>query len=142
MKGLRIFAYIISFITIAIGPQLISGKGAEADSLFHVVENLSGNDMLDKADSLAAAGNPERALSLYMTIADWPEESQPAEITQVMRVRACLGAGNVMNTRCNFAEALNYYVRGLILSEKLPGHPFSATIYKNIGNVYSGLDDF
>lgn len=122
--------------------ECMAGKFGAADSLFRTVEGLSGDDMLAKADSLAASGNLEKALSLYMTISDWPEDSESGTVTGEMRVRACLGAGDVMNRRCDFAEALNFYVQGLIRSEAIPSRPYAASIYKNIGNVYSGLDDF
>lgn len=69
-----------------------------------------------------------------------PETLDSAAVAN--RVRAYVGAGDIMMRRCDYAVALDNYIQALIASEASLSQPMGAVIYKNIGNVYCCLNEY
>lgn len=59
-----------------------------------------------------------------------PETLDSAAVAN--RVRAYVGAGDIMMRRCDYAVALDNYIQALIASEASLSQPMGAVIYKNI----------
>lgn len=96
-------------------------------------------EILAFADSVYRLGENDRPLSLYMTICYY-EGAYPG--IDDIRLKAFVGAGDALMRKCNYAAALDYYTQGLQLSESLPGKPLAYEFYKDIGNVYSSINDY
>lgn len=114
---------------------------AVADSLVLRVAGLSAGKMVDMADSLTETDDKEDAVSLYMTVSQ-RTVGVDDETTAVYRIRGFIGVGDILMKRCDYAGAMDNYVKALLISEAFPSRPFAATIHKNIGNVYCCLYDY
>ncbi|MBD5299132.1 MAG: helix-turn-helix domain-containing protein [Bacteroides sp.] len=92
------------------------------------------------ADSAYTVKDNARALSLYLAIC----QRETDEAADSVRLKAYLGAGNVLMRRCHYPGALEYYVGGLMVceSDTAMQSRFAGEFYKNIGNVYSSIDDY
>lgn len=112
-----------------------------ADSLFFKVSDKPVDRILEMADRSLRQGAQGDALSLYLIVcARQPETLDSAAVAN--RVRAYVGAGDIMMRRCDYAVALDNYIQALIASEASLSQPMGAVIYKNIGNVYCCLNEY
>lgn len=108
-----------------------------SDSLLRQLDGLTPRRMLDLADSCRVNGEEATALSIYLTAArvGGVDDSRVA-------VKAYTAAGDMLMRRCDYAGALANYTDALMVSENDDGHPATAILYKNIGNVYCCIYDY
>lgn len=101
---------------------------------------MDASRMLSVADSAYRAKDNVKALSLYISVCRREDE----EGVDSIRVKAFNGAGNVLMRKCHYPGALDYYVSGLMLceSDEWLRSRYAGEFYKNIGNVYSSLNDY
>lgn len=135
----RFLAVVISIIAV-FATLRGDGNGVDTVRLFSRISGFEALDMVDLADSALKAGDNAKALSLYMAVSGYDGRDDQASVNA--RIRACLGAGNILAQKANYAGALEYFIKGLKLSESIKGHPLAPTFYKNIGNVYTLVDDY
>lgn len=92
--------------------------------------------LLAAGDSAAAAGDTEQALINYMLLCGRADSTMSPD-----RVRACISAhvkaGDIYYDTGDYTGALDFYLKGLELSDKSKEKPFMAMLYKDIGNVYN-----
>lgn len=138
----RYISILIALITLAF-PLRCEEANIDTVRLFNRISAFEPLDMIDLADSALKAGDSAKALSLYMAVSSYDSKYATSDLKSInARIRACLGAGNILAQKCNYAGALEYYIKGLKLSESVKGHPLAPTFYKNIGNVYISVDDY
>ncbi|MBD5356955.1 MAG: helix-turn-helix transcriptional regulator [Bacteroides sp.] len=116
-------------------------KTGHIDSLYAETANLDASRLLVMADSAYVAKDNSRALSLYLAICKRDEDKAVADS---VRLKAFIGAGDVLMRKCHYPGALDYYVSGLMLCETDTAmqRQYAGEFYKNIGNVYSSLNDY
>lgn len=112
----------------------IMDTSSGATLLKHVVQSDAAT-VIAIADSARDAGDYDKAMNLYLAAAGLNERKPEA-------VTAYIGAGDIQMRRCDYAGALDNYIRGLKISETMPGMPLTAVLYKNIGNVYTSVNDY
>lgn len=92
--------------------------------------------LLAAGDSAAVAGDMEKALQNYTRLCGRADPSMSAA-----QKRACIDAhakaGDILYDSGDFAGALDFYLKGLELSDKTGDKPFMGLLYKDIGNVYN-----
>lgn len=111
-----------------------------AGSFYEETASLNPERLLAVADSAYKARDNSLAMSLYLSICGRDSEDFCPEI----KIKAYIGAGDVMMRKCYYPGALEYYVEGLMLCETDTAmwRRYSGEFYKNIGNVYSSLNDY
>lgn len=137
MKPIFLLLWIVflSFVTA-------HGETAEdSDILYSETATLDAARLLSVADSAYAAKDNSRALSLYLAICQREGEEMAADS---IKLKAFIGAGNVLMRKCHYPGALDYYVSGLMLCETDTAmqRQYAGEFYKNIGNVYSSINDY
>lgn len=102
---------------------------------------LSAEKGIEAGDAYLSRNHPDSALVCYMVVADRLSEemSQPELHTCAL---AHLKAGDVYFKMGSYANALDYYVKGLRVEEKcdIPSH--AGRFNKNIGNVYCSFQNY
>lgn len=112
----------------------------ETQKLLVRVNGADLDNILDLADSARKAGDDQKALTLYMAVSSSNERYGDSAVPY--QLRAYIGAGDILLLKCDYAGALDYYVRGLKLSESMAGSPYVAKFYNNIARVYWSVSDF
>lgn len=137
------FIAILCLLLQSIIPAYSSSAAStvSSDSLVCRMAGLSVGKMIDMADSLTETDDKEEAVSLYMTVSQ-RSQGEDDEIASEYRIRGFIGAGDILMRRCDYAGAMDNYIKALFISETLPSRPFASTIHKNIGNVYCCLYDY
>ncbi len=131
---LLLISLISAIITHAENPE-------DTDRLYAETANLDAIRLLSMADSAYVAQDNSRALTLYLAICKREGEETAADS---IRLKAFVGAGDVLMRKCHYPGALDYYVTGLMLCETDPvmQRQYAGEFYKNIGNVYSSINDY
>ncbi len=92
--------------------------------------------LLAAGDSAAGAGDTEQALINYMLLCGRADAGMDPD-----RMRACISAhvkaGDIYYDTGDYTGALDFYLKGLELSDKSEEKPFMALLCKDIGNVYN-----
>ena len=96
--------------------------------------------LLASGDSALDAADNEKALMNYMLLCGRADSTMTSA-----RMKACIEAhvkaGDIYYGSGDYTNALDFYLRGLELSDKTTGNPYIALLYKNLGNVYNMYDD-
>lgn len=108
-----------------------------SDSLLRRLDGLTPDRMLALADSFRGNGEEATALSIYLTAGKMGDGDDSR-----VAVKAYTAAGDMLMRRCDYAGALANYTDALMVSENNDGHPSTAILYKNIGNVYCCIYDY
>lgn len=138
MKRLLI---ILAAVVALIAAIIASAKDdLEIDHLIKLGNASDAPELMASADSAIATGDTERALVDYMIICRRTYDSQDNESRRI-GVRAHINAGDIYFSGGNYANALDFYLKGIELSEDTEGRPDIAELYKNIGNVYNVFKD-
>lgn len=111
--------------------------------------NLLVKDALNKsvsrnmavADSLLDKDKNEEALVYYMVICQTPQDDMTDADLQQCGL-AHLNAGKIYYEKRNYAQALEYYVKGLKIYEKCRYQPSIAKFYNNIGTIYNCFKEY
>lgn len=134
--------FIILAAVIALFAVIIAGAkdDSEIERLIKLGNASEASRLMISADSALAAGDTERALLDYMIICRRTHDCDDTETRQT-GVRAHLNAGDIYFSGGNYANALDFYLKGIELSEDTEGTPCIAELYKNLGNVYNVFKD-
>lgn len=129
-----LFLFLLSYshARILAKDYMITVKNASKLSITAVVKR--GDGFYDK-------GEQEKALVYYMVVCN---RYQPYmnEADKQMCATAHLKAGNIYYHHGNYANALEFYVKGLKIYETCDKQTDIARFYNNIGNVYCIFQDF
>lgn len=111
------------------------------DNLYTETAKLDATQLLAMADSIYRAKDNSRALSLYLTIC---RNDKDIVVADSVKLKAFIGAGDILRHQCHYSNALNYYISGLMLSETDTAmqRQYAGELYKNIGNIYSSLNNY
>lgn len=138
MKRLLI---ILAAVIALIAAIIASAKDdLEIDNLIKRGNASDAPRLMVSADSAIAVGDTEHALVDYMIICRRTYDSDDTESRRI-GVRAHINAGDIYFSGGNYANALDFYLKGIELSEETEGKPDIAELYKNIGNVYNVFKD-
>ena len=111
------------------------------DGLINQCSSWSDKRILQVADRVLAKGDKERALVLYMVVCNRMtvdmDDSQ-ASTCALAHVKS----GDIYFQGGNYSNALDFYVKGMKVSDANEKKPHLAVLYKNIGNVYSMFQDY
>ena len=111
------------------------------DGLISQCLSWSDKRILQAADRVLAKGDKERALVLYMVVCNRMtvdmDDSQ-ASTCALAHVKS----GDIYFQGGNYSNALDFYVKGMKVSDANEKKPHLAVLYKNIGNVYSMFQDY
>lgn len=131
--------YILCLLFILCLP--LRASSVSYDALVKQAAQWSSEKVVQTADAYHQKGNKECALVLYMVAAG---RTQGLASEQDFRLAASahIGAGDVYYESGNYANALNFYLKGLKLTEQTEKKPLRAVFYKNMGNVYCMFQDY
>lgn len=131
---------LLTTVFIVSGHTAMCEEAVDTSALFQRISKFDVGDMTDLADSSLEAGDEAKALSLYMAVSSYQGDMDSQD--KLYKIRACIGAGDILMRKCNFAGSLDYYVKGLKISESMKSRPYAARLYNAIGRVYSSVSDF
>lgn len=85
--------------------------------------------------------NIQEALSFAKQALDLAENNENGEFNQLLAESLCTIAG-VFEVKADYADALEYYRRAIILFEEMDNSKSLSNCLGNIGNVYKAVSDF
>lgn len=97
-------------------------------------------DLLARGDSAMNRGDRKQAMIDYMLLCDRADFNASPEETDAC-IDAHLRVGDEYFYSGHYIESLNYYLRGLELSDRSGDKHSLGVFYKNIGNIYSVFKD-
>lgn len=136
----RLLIILAAVIALLVAIMASAKDDSKIDNLIKLGNASDAPRLMASADSAIAAGDTERALVDYMIICRRTYDSDDTE-TKGTGIRAHIKAGDIYFAGGNYANALDFYLKGIELSEKTEGRPCIAELYKNVGNVYNVFKD-
>ena len=111
------------------------------DGLISQCSSWSDKRILQVADRVLAKDDKERALVLYMVVCNRMTVDMDDSQASTCAL-AYVKSGDIYFQGGNYSNALDFYVKGMKVSDANEKKPHLAVLYKNIGNVYSMFQDY
>ena len=124
-----------SFLTITFSCFVIISSFSN-NPVISKFEKLSAQQLLDTAEYYANNNLNDVALICYSLIINTPVANADFE-QQKKVVKAYNKAGIIYLRICDYRSAYEYFIKALILCEKINYLLYESKIYNNIGNIYS-----
>lgn len=136
----NIMKYISLFLLFTLFPHLGNSK-SQYDHLIKSCTNWPANKLMRHGDKSLYENNKEKAMVFYMMICSKNHKKDSLlELSEA--VLAHIKIGDIYYGGSNYANALEFYLKGLRLCESAKEQPYVAVLYKNVGNVYSAFNDY
>ena len=111
------------------------------DGLISQCLSWSDKRILQVEDRVLTKGDKERALVLYMVVCNRMTVDMDDSQASTCAL-AYVKSGDIYFQGGNYSNALDFYVKGMKVSDANEKKPHLAVLYKNIGNVYSMFQDY
>lgn len=132
------YVLCILLLMTAVALNATAGK---YDDLLQKASAWSDERIMQEADTFLQRGDQGRAMVLYM-METKRSHNNPTSQQLRLTLQAHINAGKIYYDGGNYANALNFYLKGLKISESTDEKPFIGVFYKNMGNVYCMFQDY
>lgn len=138
MKRLFIITAVAVTVLILVMAAIMANAKDDTryEDLIKLGSTRDDRHLLASGDSALSAGNDGEALVNYMMVCKRSYDSA-SQGARTLGVEAHVKTGDIYFGGGNYANALDFYLKGVELSENTDGKPMIAVLYKNLGNVYN-----
>ena len=112
----------------------LSDLSANNDVISNFIK-LSQQQLIDTANAYFNNNSTDTALICYSLIINSPARDNDIEQQKKM-IEAYLKSGIIFFYSCDYRNAYNYYIKALLLCEKINEPSYISRIYNNLGNIY------
>ena len=108
---------------------------SENNDIISNFSKLSQQQLIDTANAYFDKNSTDTALICYSLIINSPARDNDIEQQKKM-IEAYLKSGIIFFYSCDYRNAYNYYIKALLLCEKINEPSYISRIYNNLGNIY------
>ena len=133
-KNVLFLVITILFITFGFA-QNSTFNSLKDDNVISNYQHLSARQLLDTAHYYRETSVFDKAAICYTLIINTPTKDTDIEQQQI-RAEALNGLGGIYYYLCDYSTATEFFIKSLILCEKINYESFEAKIYNNLGMIY------